>query len=76
MQRGSLLPRSIDHLVHLVQRLADALERQVELVVRRVEILEDRLEGRIGVDIVPDADEQAVGDIHDDRHLVQVVADG
>jgi hypothetical protein len=75
MQGWPLLPRSIDDLVHLLQRPADALEGKVELIVRRVELVDDRLKGRIGVDVISDAEEQAVGNVHEDRHFVQVVPD-
>ena len=75
MQWRTLLPRSIDDLVHLVQRPADALEGKVELIVRLVELVEDGLKGRVRLDIVADAEEQAVGNVHEDRHFVQVVPD-
>ena len=76
MQRWALLPRPIDDPVHLFQRPADALQGEVELIVCRVEVVEDRLEGRIGLDLVVDPEEQAMGDVHEDRHFVQVVPDG
>jgi hypothetical protein len=75
MDGGALLARSIGQLIHLVQRLADALEGKVELIVRRIEIVEDRLEGRIRVDIVADAEQHAVSNVDEDGHFVQVVSD-
>ena len=75
MKSWALLRRPIGELVNELQRPSDALDGQVELIVRRVEVVEDQLEGRIGVDIVTEADEQAMDDIEEDRHFIQVVSD-
>ncbi len=75
MDRRTLLSGSIRLLIHSVDRLADALQHQIELIVGGVEIVEDRLQGGIGIDVVPDAEQQPMSDVDDDRDLVQVVTD-
>ena len=63
-------------LVNPVDRSPEALEGEVELIVRRVQVVEDRLERHISVDIVSDAEQEAVSHVDEDRHFVQVVGDG
>ena len=70
-----LLMRSPGRLVSPVYRPPEALEGEVELIVRRVQVVQDRLERRISVDIVSDAEQETVSDVDEDRHFVQVVGD-
>ncbi|HEY6608600.1 MAG TPA: hypothetical protein VI277_05325 [Candidatus Limnocylindria bacterium] len=60
-------------MVHLVERLADALEREVELLVGGIEVVEDRLQGGIGVHVVANVDEEAMRNVEEDRYLAEVV---
>jgi hypothetical protein len=77
MDGRALLARPIGggQLIHLVQRRPDALEGEVELVVRRIEVVEDGLQGWVGIDVVTDAKQESVGNIDEDGHFVQVVPD-
>ena len=70
------ISRPVGCLVHLVQRRPDVLQGEIELIVRGIQVVEDALEGRIGLEIVPEAENEPVRDVDEDGHLVEVVPDG
>ena len=76
MDRRARVARSVGRLVDLVQRRPDVLEGEIELVVCRIQVVEDALERGIGLDVVPEAEDEPVRDVDEDGHLVEVVSDG
>lgn len=76
MDRRARVARSVGWLVDLVQGRPDVLEGEIELIVCRIQVVEDALERGIGLDVVPDAEDEPVRDVDEDGHLVEVVSDG
>lgn len=76
MDGRSRIPWPVGRLIDLVERRPDMLEGQIQLIVRGVQVVEDGLDGRFGLDVIPDGEEEPVRDVDEDGHLVKVVPDG